>query len=95
TGRVSVLAVVAAPGCALRDNDSANRINQLPDYEFAQLDAHNSSRILRKTGEDVINCFKSLSCCARTRAIQALAARIKLNNAYFSEKASLFTCTLI
>ncbi|MEW6120731.1 MAG: hypothetical protein AB1593_11655, partial [Pseudomonadota bacterium] len=41
TGRVSVLAVVAAPGCALRDNDSANRINQLPDYEFAQLDAHN------------------------------------------------------
>jgi hypothetical protein len=38
---VSVLAVVAAPGCALRDNDSANRINQLPDYEFAQLDAHN------------------------------------------------------
>ncbi|MEW6414952.1 MAG: hypothetical protein AB1482_06815, partial [Pseudomonadota bacterium] len=43
TGRVSVLAVVAAPGCALRDNDSANRINQLPDYEFAQLDAHNSA----------------------------------------------------
>jgi hypothetical protein len=36
-------AVGAAPGYALRAANSANRINRLPDHEFAQLDAHNSS----------------------------------------------------
>lgn len=35
-------AVGAAPGYALRATDSANRINQLHDHQFAQLDAHNS-----------------------------------------------------
>ena len=35
-------AVGAAPGYALRVTNSANRINYLPDHQFAQLDAHNS-----------------------------------------------------
>lgn len=34
-------AVAAASGYALRADDSANRINYLPDHHFAQLDAHN------------------------------------------------------
>ncbi|MDP2170560.1 MAG: hypothetical protein Q8J96_09070, partial [Rhodocyclaceae bacterium] len=33
----------AAPGYALRVTNSANRINYLPDHQFAQLDAHNFS----------------------------------------------------
>ncbi|MEW6314698.1 MAG: hypothetical protein AB1513_11780 [Pseudomonadota bacterium] len=41
TGRVSDRAVVAASGFALRIDNSANRVNPLPDHEFAQLDAHN------------------------------------------------------
>jgi hypothetical protein len=36
---VSVRAVAVAPGFALRDGDSANRINSLLDHQFAQLDA--------------------------------------------------------
>jgi len=34
-------AVIVASGFALRADDSANGINQLPDHQFAQLDAHN------------------------------------------------------
>jgi len=34
-------AVIVASGYALRADDSANGINQLPDHQFAQLDAHN------------------------------------------------------
>lgn len=35
--------LAAASGYALRAVDSANRTNRLPDYEFAQLDAHNDT----------------------------------------------------
>jgi hypothetical protein len=34
-------AVIVASGFALRADDSANGINQFPDHQFAQLDAHN------------------------------------------------------
>jgi hypothetical protein len=45
-------AVIVASGYALRADDSANGINQLPDHQFAQLDAHNSFRafIARRRG---------------------------------------------
>ncbi|MCX7628010.1 MAG: hypothetical protein N2Z69_06310, partial [Methylophilaceae bacterium] len=55
TGRLIGRALSASlRAYALLATDSANRINQLPDHQFAQLDAHNSREANGTT------CWKSL-----------------------------------